>query len=730
MPFVMRSTDSPTTEQLSAIEQIWLIDRDPTTPVTGVGSGTVLLVGEFEDGAFNTPTEVFGTADEFEKFGGFGFTYAGVQYSNPCARNHLTEVWNGNGWIKGKYLEFPRKIICRVDSSVGDVRFTLAASLRSNAGPFDMEPVDQLSVTTDAGGPANSTAVTATAGANAGGGFAPGPTGFVGGERISITVDALPAVIVTFQAADQSAAQVVARINGFMGYTAASVNAGEVDLIGLQRGSGGQLVLADVDAGTLAAFGQAAGTYAGAGNVANVDAVTAAEAVVLINSGAIAAINGLAAVDANTGEVVVYRTGSGTGEIQIDDVAGTMATDMGFTVATNVVANIGDAFTLPAGTRVRNAGGDEWVTMRTLSWPEGTVAAPNTATQDVEVRDALDDGSGAGEAGGNVTVEVDYPTDRFVEVNNPSALTAALTEAQLDAVYQTAWDATVDSQAVSREATISLCARRSETTQRQGRANAIAASNEGHYGRKFHGRAFVGWSSAQAIADVPNWRSDRFFYTWPGWRVTIPEIASRGAAGGTGFNATGEITVGGDGPLAMINAGLPPEENPGQQTDYLVNFNGIEATGEVLNRNLYIALKAAGICAPKVEQNGDFTYQTEATTDLTPGRTTQKRRKFADFAQDSLGVSLIPYSKRLATQARRDGALATLTSLLERWKSEDAPNFSRIDDYSIEETTDQHPGWEALGIFSWQVKITMYASMDVLVVDTEIGEGVIVAAAA
>jgi len=727
--FIVRSTTTPTTEQLSEIEQIWIIDRDPTSPVTGVGTGTVLEVGEFEDGDFETPTEVYGEADELEKFGGFGYTYGGLKYRNPCARQHLSEPWNGNGFIKGKYLRFPRKIICRVDSSTGDVRFTLAAALRSDAAPFDMEPADQLSVTTDAGGPANSTAVTATAAANAGAGFAPGPTGFAGGERITIQVDALPPVTVTFQAADQTAANVVARINGFMGYVCASVNAGEVDLIGIQRGSGGRLVLADIDAGTLAAFGQAAGTYNGAGNVANVDAVTAAEAAALINSVAVGVINGVAVVDANTNQVVVYRTGSATGTMRIDDIAGAMATNMGFATgaAGQVTANVGAAFTLPAGARVRNAGALEWVTMRTISWPIGTVAAPNTATQDVEVRNATDDGTGIGAVAGTVTTLVDLPSDRMVEVTNPSNITVALTEAQLDARYATAWDATLDPEAVSREVTISICARRSETTVRQGRANAIAASQEGNLGRKFHTRAFLGWSSTQAIADVANWRSDRVFYCWPGWRVTIPEIAELGTAGGTGFTADGEIEIGADGPLAMINARLAPEENPGQKTDYLGNLNGLEDTGETMNRTLYIALKDAGICAPRVDRAGNFVYQTEATTDLTPGRTTQKRRKFADFAQDSLALALIPFSKRLATDARRTGGLTAMDSLLADWLSENDPNFSRIAAYSIEEITEEHPTWEALGIFGWRVRIQQYASMDTMVVDTEVGEGVVVA---
>jgi len=694
--FVRRFRTLPSLTELTSIEQIALIDRTPKTPVIGVGTGTMMIVGEFEDGDFDTPTEVFGENDETQKFGGFGYTYGNESYQNPCARRHLGEDWNGNGWMKGLNLKPPRKIICRVDTSVGDVRFSLAAALRSSRGPFALAAADQLSVTTDAGGPANCTAVTATVATVAGAGFAPGPTGFVGGERMGITIDALAEVTVTFQAGDQTAVQVVSRINSFLGYTAASVNAGEIDIVSIQAGSGAQVILRDIDAGTLAAIGHVAATTPGAGNVANAAAV------------------------------IVYRTGSPTGTIRIDDVAGAMATDMGFTTATVITANIGAAFEVPAGTRVRNAGGDEWVSMRTLSWPEGTATAVNDGTQDVEVRDATDDGSGGGAVAGTVTTVVDYPDDRMVEVTNPSNLSVALTENQIDAAYQSAFDATLDPNAVSKDANHVLCARRSEATIRANRQNAIDASSEGNRGRIAYGRAPIGYSSAQAITDVALWQRDRHFYTWPGWVMYVSEIAELGAAGGTGFTADGNITIGADGPLAYINCYLNPEENPGQNTGLLTFISSLEDTGEASTITLYKALKTAGICAPRVDQQGNLVYQSEVTTSQIAGRKTQKRRKFADFVQDTLAELGIPYSKQLATDSRRSGMTSAIDTFLSGLKSDAAPENQRISDYSVEETTDQYTGYEALGVFVWRVSIRMLSSFDTIVFDTEIGEGVIV----
>lgn len=727
--FIRRSRTRPTTEQLAELEQTWIIDGDPSYPVTGIGSGTLLLVGEFEDGDFNTPTEVYGESDERSKFGGFGYTYGTTPYQNPSARTHLTEVWNGNGFIKTYGLKFPRKIICRVDTSVGDVRFTLAAGMRTTPATWSLQNADQMSVTTDAGGPANSTALAAAVATVAGGALG---AGLLNGEQTSIQIDALPPVIITFQATDIGAALIVARINGFMGYACAVVNGAAVDLRGIQLGTGGRVVLTEVTAGVLAKIGHIAGTTNGTGNVANAAAVTAAELVTLIRSAAVLAIQGEAMADPVSGEVVIYRTGSASGTVRVDDVAGAMATDLGLTTGAPglVTANIGAAFSVPAGTRVRNAGGLEWVTMRTISWPEGTVAVPNTATQDVEVRPGNDVGTLVGAVGGTVTVEVDLPTDRMVEVTNPANLSAALTEVQIDAAYQTALDATLNPEVISAEANWLLCARRSDTVVRAGRTNVIDASDFGCFGRKFISHYTLGLTMAQAIAAVANFRHDRHFMTQRGFLQTVSEIATLGAAGGTGFNDSGQITVGADGALAFLHCALNPEENIGQDTQLLTMYDGLEVSTEVYGRDAYIAFKAAGLCVPKIEKSGAIVFQSEVTTDLTVGRTTQKRRAFADYAQDTLGVALEPYSKKMGTDARRTGVMARFIQILESWKSVDNPDAARIQDYSITETTSQNPDWEALGIFAWKPKIDMFSSMDSFVLDTEIGEGVVAVSAA
>jgi hypothetical protein len=722
--FVVRGRTTPSNEVLTSIEQIYLVDQTPTTPVVGVGTGTLLLIGEFEDGPFNTPTEVYGEENESSTFGGFGYTYGDSLYQNPCSRIHLGEHWNGNGFLKGKYLKPNRKIICRVDTSVGDARFTLAASLKSNAAPFELTNGQTLAVTTDTGGPASSTAISAAVATKTGGVLAE-PVALVGGERIGLTIDSLAEITITFQATDTTRVAVANRVNSFVGYTAMTVTgSNELETVGLVAGTSGSVTFRDIDAGTLAILSLNSTPATGTGNVADVSAVTATEAKTIIDNAALNAINAYAVISPNN-EIVVYRSGSAAGTINMS--AGTMATAMGFTTGTTITGNVGDADIIAAGTRIQNSGGDEWVVMRSIAIDAGTASVPSTGFYDVEVRPAIDDGSATSAIAGTVTIVVDYPSNRFVEVTNPSNLSAALSESTIDSLYSAAFDSTIAVDQISRIANFSLSARRSAAVVRAGRLNAQTASDEGNFGRVFHTRAPFGYTSSQAIADVANYRIDRVFYTHPGMRITVPEIASIGTAGGTGFTDDGVITIGSDGPLAFINSYLNPEENAGQDTGQLGFVVGLEEiSGYAPTKALYTAYKAAGICAPRVNRVNNIVFQSEVTTELLPGRTTQKRRKMSDFIQDSLANLLLPESKKLMTDSREAAIDANFDNFLGGLLSLNQPDNQRIADYSITNTTSENPDLQALGISTRVTEVRLLSSNDTFLVQTEIGEGVVI----
>lgn len=728
MSFVRRFTSLPTLQVIRQIESVNVIDLAPADPVAGAGSGVVLLVGEFEDGLFATEAEakgavqVFGSDDYLSKFGGFGYTYDGVVANNPSARKHLTECWNGNGYLKGFKLKAQGLLIGRVDTSVGQVAFEVLASIQGGTGPFQLAAGQTLSVTTDTGTGATA-ALTATAALAAGAGAAFGT--IVSGDAFTIRIDGGPPVLVTFGGGDTTAAAVIARINAALGFTCAVLNAGQVDLQGIVRGTGGSVVLEDTVTGTLAKIGHTAGTDTGVSNIAaNIDSVTLAEVVAFINgTAAITGVSGAAQIAGGRLRLLNTETASGS---TILVAAGAMATALGLSPIGTAVARSGHlGGTIPAGTRVRASGspGLEWVTMQTLDIP-----AANTDTILAKVRPGLDDGTHAGIGSGLVNTVVDLPTFAAVSVNNGAALTAALTEPQLDNRYLAALNASLNEAGPARLANYLLVARRSNSVVGFGRSNATDATANGLSARKFVTGDQLGTLVAQSLVNVALWRSDRVFYTTKGWKVRIPEIAERGLAGGVGFTEDGVIVVRPDGPLTTICAMLPPEENPGQATDLIPDFFEVATDGETLTIDTYIAWKAAGICAPRVDFDTGPEYQSGVTSSLTSGRTEIARRKMADFIQDTAVTVGKPFSKKLNRQAMRDKLRGRWDSFLGGLENPQSPEASRIAGFRTRDDKNAGNTDEVLasGVYFIDTRVRTYSSLDEIVFRTEIGPNAVV----
>jgi hypothetical protein len=722
--FVRRFTSLPTLATLLAIEGTSIIDLVPPDPVVGEGSGTVLLMGEFEDGFFATEeeakgaVEVFGSEDFKTKFGSFGYTYGGVVANHPSARKHLTECWNGNGFLKAFKLKASRLLVSRVDTSVGTVSFDVLASILGGAGPFQLAPGQTLSVTTDTGGPGASAALTAVVATVAGAGAAFAT--ILSGDTFGIKIDGGPQVNVTFSGADITQALALAKINATLGFASAVVNATEIDLRGIKRGTGGSVQLIEVTAGVLAKIGHTVGTTAGVSNIAaDIDAVTAAEVVTFVNAqAAITALNARADLNSEGRLRLLNSTTVAASSILV--TAGAMATALGLSPIGVAVLRSGHlGGTIPAGTRLRASGtpGLEWVTMQTLDVP-----AASLDPIIVKVRPGLDDGTHAGIGAGLVDTIVDQVQFSALDVNNLGALTVALTEAQLDNRYLDALNATLDEAGDCRDANFLLIARRSDAVVREGRANAIRATECGLKGRKFITGDLLGTTVAQSLIEVAKWRSDRVFYTTKGWKVQVPQIAERGLAGGVGFTADGIIVVRPDGPLTTICAILPPENNPGEATGLIDSFFEVATDGEKLTIDTYIAWKRAGICAPRVDFDTGSEYQSGVTSSLKSGETTIARRKMADFIQDTLVVIQKPFVKKVATQQRRD----LLRGRIDQFYGSllgTTPDQQRIDSFSVDDGPNAGNTGDvlALGAYFIRSSCRTLSSLDQIVHQTEIG---------
>lgn len=240
----------PSQDVLLNIESINVIDISPPGRLVGAGTGTVLLVGEFERGTFQS-REVFGPSDLQAKFGGLGHRTSTSPYDGAVARRSGgDELWNGNGFIWLRNKRFSRLVIQRVDNSVGSVNFQRLACLTNTVlGPITgVANGDTLEFTRN-----GATLVTATVAVNeatitgVSGTF---PTGFTGGETLEIRVDANAPRVVTFSSADQTLVNVIDRINATLALSVAFDNGGELELRSVIEGRDGRI---EVVGGTAAA---------------------------------------------------------------------------------------------------------------------------------------------------------------------------------------------------------------------------------------------------------------------------------------------------------------------------------------------------------------------------------------------------------------------------------------------------------------------------------------------
>jgi hypothetical protein len=334
--YIRRFLSDPGNAVLTGIESINIIDLEPPSSISGIGSGTVTIVGEFEDGPYNVPLQVGSATDLANLYGVLGYNYGGVGANYPCAVIRKAdgalagETWNGNGFIQLSGKQFPRLLISRVDTSIGAVQFTpLAYITGASAFRYVLAAGQVLSLDVGSGvvstGAVNATftatAATITSAAQT---F---PTTFVGGEYVTLGYDNQPNFTVFFQAADQTQAQVIARINQFAGYAeAASVTGTTMSLTGIQQGSQAQIrVVAASAPGVLTTLGLVVGTTFGTGNVANILAVTAQEI-----QGVVSAAIPNTKVELDSNQALRVSNTLGTADSWISVGAATTATALGF----------------------------------------------------------------------------------------------------------------------------------------------------------------------------------------------------------------------------------------------------------------------------------------------------------------------------------------------------------------------------------------------------------------
>jgi hypothetical protein len=339
--FIRRFGFDPGEEVLLEIESVNILDLDPPASISGIGTGTVICVGEFENGPFAAQAgvaempkgvyEVSGANDFIQTFGSFGYTYQGTPANNPCARARnadgavTAENWNGNGFIQLSGKKFKRLLIARVDTSVGSVTFKRQAYV---TGVFQFAytlAAGQVTQVVDQG-----TTRTATWAATAGtvtSGAGTYNTGFAGGETLTLGYDGAPDFTITFLAGDQTRDQVVSRINTYAGFSfAAAVSSNEFSLTGLQKGKAAQVRVTSGSGSVLTVLGLTAATTFGTGDANDIANTTFQE----IKTKLEASFSGFKVGQDNSGALRLAKTWSSN-----DDwfyvTTSTTSTALGFT---------------------------------------------------------------------------------------------------------------------------------------------------------------------------------------------------------------------------------------------------------------------------------------------------------------------------------------------------------------------------------------------------------------
>jgi hypothetical protein len=239
-------------------------------------------------------------------------------------------------------------------------------------------------------------------------------------------------------------------------------------------------------------------------------------------------------------------------------------------------------------------------------------------------------------------------------------------------------------------------------------------------------------TATEALADVPSYRSDRIGYCYPQVKVWVAE-----ANGGLG----GLVTVGSNSFAAAVLSGIAPGQNP-------AGPNGepfLAGIRELVNANLGTAdfeeFRDKGIMGFQFTQERQkYSIRSGINTDLDPALKNWARRTIADYLQESAAVYLAFLQNKPISSVNKMMAKAALEHFLDQQirlgllPSKQDLNDNRpetdpiLEPYEIDITTLNSQASEANGVFIILARVRTFATMDFIVLRTEIGERVEVTA--
>ncbi|TXH50872.1 MAG: hypothetical protein E6Q97_19550 [Desulfurellales bacterium] len=672
--FIRRYNYFPGTEELTAIEGVVIVDQRSPGPIRGASYGVVCVVGEAANMSYvckvNTSgevvssfrvQEVYGGSDLLDKIGPFDSTLG--DFGDEC----------GNLFMELRNKRFSRLVVCPVDlvrpTSTTQYAIRIWRQLPTNNSATDTTPIAPVVATrVDAGAEfrASSNRVLLAA-----------PVDFTGRPPKVVGVDGTTAITGGgWSGGPPATSSTVILTSAGSNFTTAGVAEGDL------------LVPGSLNAAALSQnrVCAAAGTL----RVVSVDSAT---------------------------------------QITAQKLDGTV-----FTADTDWAAGSALAFRVHYGTD-----GDSATSAHQLSEAAGytVLARPITAT--VSAATALaayptpTAGSGTYWGVTSGLAGITHPTGALTydaNVHAPNLTTTSLLRAR----YLEALNALLNDDTPTNEISVVTSARKDSTIQSYLRQHCLTSSSRGMSRMTIISpklttltKSTILGSSAPGVGGVGGAvRNERVVYAWPGCRTFIPEMV------GTAYDCSdgtttddGYIDTSLDTWVAALLSNLQPELNPGQAAspvpEIFSPIIGYQRGCPTLDMNDYILFKQAGICALRMDRVVGPILQSGITTSITPGETNINRRRFADFVQDSLAARYNQMAKMLGRQSIKDSIVSETEAFYADLLADNNPEAQRIDSYSIDDKSPNTPALSARGVWVVKSVCRMLATLDVLVVQSEVG---------
>lgn len=314
----------------------------------------------------------------------------------------------------------------------------------------------------------------------------------------------------------------------------------------------------------------------------------------------------------------------------------------------------------------------------------------------------------------------------------------AVNSSALDTLYSNALASLITEELPAREINLVVCSRKSSTIRSSMKAHVLAASASQLGHECFVAPQLTSQSLSPLLGDadpgVGANRDERVIFCWPGAQTFIPEASGIKIKTATGtYTTDGILDTHWDEWVASLCSVIPPERNPGEfsgfTSEVLAGILGVQRGVSGLGMNEYIAMRRAGIAGLRMDKKVGAILQSGITTSLESGRKNINRRRMADFIEDSLAARFVIFSKRLLSEELKGIVTGETFDFLQELLSPNNPAAQRISGFIIDRKSGNTPELEAKGIWFLIVKVRTLASMDALVLQCEIGEGVTVTVA-